>query len=189
MRVFYVFVSLVIIQAFIVGNVAGGSVFVYKKPKIEHFGKEITPLEAYSMVKMNPDQAFVVDVRTRGEYQFVGHPKGAVLAPFLFMGTKFNGKEYELMENPNFAKSVLARFNLKTDTLFFICRSGTRAAMALNALVNAGWPADRAYVVLGGFEGNKIKDENSGFNGHRVGGGWRNEGLPWTYSMDAKHIY
>jgi len=189
MKIFSVFVYLVLFQTFIVGGVAAGSVFVYEKPKVDHLGKEATPLQAYAMIKEDPDHMIVVDVRTRGEYQFIGHPEASVLVPFQFLGTKYTGKEYEMVKNTNFVKDVLARFNPKTDTLFFLCRSGTRAALALNAVVNAGWPADRAYVILGGFEGNKLKDENSVFNGQRVGGGWRNEGLPWTYSMDAKIVY
>jgi len=34
-----------------------------------------------------------------------------------------------------------------------------------------------------------MKDKNSLFYGQRVGGGWKNEGLPWTYAMDQKLVY
>ena len=165
------------------------SVFVYNKPKDPHPGKEATPLEAYVMIKQDPAHMMIVDVRTQPEYQFVGHPEGAYLVPLLFFANEFNGKEYKLVLNANFGKDVMSRFNAKTDTLFFLCRSGHRAANALSAAVNGGWPADRAYVILGGFEGEKTKDANSAFNGQRIGGGWRTEGLPWTYSMDPKLIY
>jgi len=189
MRAFLIFVSIVMFQTVTLDSAVAGSVFVYEKPKVAHVGKEATPLEAYDLIQKDAGRMFIVDVRTQAEYQFVGHPVGAVLVPFQFMGPKFTGKEYEMVENTNFTKDILARFNPKTDTLFFLCRSGTRAAVAVNTIVEGGWPADKAYVILGGFEGEKMKDKNSAFDGQRVGGGWRNEGLPWSYSLDEKLIY
>lgn len=166
-----------------------GSVFIYEKAKVDHPGKDITPLEAYAMIKKNPNHMIIVDVRTRAEYEYIGHPVGAYLVPIHFFSNSFTGKGYKLVDNENFGADIKKRFDAKTDTLFFLCRSGTRAAIALGTAVKAGWPADRAYVILGGFEGEKLKDDNSIFNGMRLGGGWRNEGLPWTYSMDQNLVY
>jgi hypothetical protein len=45
------------------------------------------------------------------------------------------------------------------------------------------------FNVLGGFEGDKVKDKNSPFAGKRIVGGWRLENLPWTYKMDPKLMY
>ena len=98
-------------------------------------------------------------------------------------------KQAPMIKNNEFASVILKKFDPKTDTLFFLCRSGTRAAMALSEAVKAGWPAERSYVILGGFQGEKMKDKNSAYYGQRVGGGWKNEGLPWTYAMDQKLIY
>lgn len=168
---------------------AAGSVFVYKKPKVDHPGEEITPLETYAMIKKDPAHIKIVDVRTRAEYQFIGHPEGAYLVPLKFFSNTFKKKGYLLVDNTSFSDDIMKRFDPKADKLFFLCRSGTRAAIALNAVVKAGWSADRVYVILGGFEGGKLKDKNSVFNGQRSGGGWRNEGLPWTYSMDPKLVY
>ena len=42
---------------------------------------------------------------------------------------------------------------------------------------------------MGGFEGGKIKCKKSAYHGQRKCGGWRNEGLPWTYSLDKKLVY
>jgi len=117
------------------------------------------------------------------------HPDGAYLIPFQFMGEVFKEKEYEMIKNNELAVVVLKKFNPMTNTLIFLCRSGTRAAMALNKAVTAGWPGERAYVILGGFQGGKMKDKNSLFYGQRVGGGWKNEGLPWTYAIDPKPAY
>ena len=166
-----------------------GGVFTYGKPKVSHPGKEVTPIDAYAMIKEDPAHMIIIDVRTRAEYQFVGHPENAYLIPYQFMGTVFKEKKYEMIENKEFASSILKKFNPKTDTLFFLCRSGTRAAIALSAAVTAGWPTEKAYVVLGGFQGDKMKDKNSAYYGQRVGGGWKNEGLPWTYSMDRKLVF
>ncbi len=172
-----------------VSSTAAESVFVYKKPKESHPGKEVTPLEAYALIKQDPAHMVIIDVRTRPEYQYVGHPEGAFLVPLLFWSNEFKNGKYQLKENPNFTKDVMGRFNPKTDTLFFLCRSGHRAARALSATVKEGWPAEMAYVILGGFEGEKLKDENSAFHGQRIGGGWRTEGLPWSYDMEEKLIY
>lgn len=138
MRIFIVFVCLLLLQAPFARNVMAGSVFVYKKPKVDHVGKEATPLETFAMIKKDPVHMFLVDVRTRGEYQYIGQPQGAVLIPFQFIGTRFDGKGYEMLENAGFAKDVRTRFNPETDTLFLRCRSGTRAAIALNVLAKAG---------------------------------------------------
>jgi rhodanese-related sulfurtransferase len=135
-------------------------VFVYEKPKVSHPGKELAPLDAYALIKEDPDHMIIIDVRTKA-------------IPLQFMGEVFKEKEYEMIKNNEFGSDILKKFNPKTDTLFFLCRSGTRAAMALSEAVTAGWPAERAYVILGG----------------RVGGGWKNEGLPWTYTMNPKLVY
>ncbi|MBU0729569.1 MAG: sulfurtransferase [Proteobacteria bacterium] len=189
MKKFITLQIILLLMTGIASTAIAESVFMYKKPKVQHPGKEAMPLEAYELIKKNPVEMIIVDVRTQGEYQFVGHPEGAYLVPFQILGTVFNGKEYEMIENKNFTRDLMTKFKPNQHTLFFLCRSGSRAAEALNAAVAAGWPADRAYVILGGFEGDKLKDNNSAYNGLRIGGGWRNEGLPWTYSMDSKLVY
>ena len=164
-------------------------VFIYEKPKVSHPVKELSPLYAYALIKEDPAHMIIIDVRTKAEYQFVGHPEGAYLIPLQFMGKVFKEKKYEMIKNNEFASVILKNFNPNTDTLFFLCRSGTRAAMALSETVTAGWPAEKAYVILGGFQGEKMQDKNSAYYGQRVGGGWKNEGLPWTYAMDKKLVY
>jgi len=166
-----------------------GSVYSYKTSAVKHPGKNITPSEAYELIKKAPQNTFLVDVRTRAEHQFVGHPVGAYLVPVNFLSSTFKEKGYELVENPDFSKNIMKRFNSENDTLIFMCRSGGRSTMALNAAVKAGWPVERAYSIMGGFEGGKIKNPNSAFNGQRHGGSWRNEGLPWTYKMDPQRVY
>lgn len=68
-------------------------------------------------------------------------------------------------------------------------RSAQRTVPASTAAVDCGFQADKVFNVLGGFEGDKVKDNASPFYGQRMIGGWRLEGLPWTYSMDPNLMY
>jgi rhodanese-related sulfurtransferase len=71
-----------------------------------------------------------------------------------------------------------------------MCRSGGRSCDAANlAALEARWPADKIYNMMGGFEGDKVKNEDSIFDGKRMLGGWKNEGLPWTYKVDPTFAY
>jgi rhodanese-related sulfurtransferase len=154
-----------------------------------HKGKDATPIVAYIMLEKKPEHSFLVDVRTRPEYQFVGHPEGAYNIPVRFWSGKLEDEGYTEADNPDFGKDLLARFNPKTDTLFFMCRSGGRSAIAADEAVKAGWPEDKVFSIMGGFEGDKITFDKSAYYGQRKLGGWRNEGLSWTYDMDKKLVY
>lgn len=154
-----------------------------------HKGKDATPVVAYILLQKAPEYSFLVDVRTQPEYQLEGHPEGAYNIPVRFWSGKLGEKEYGEVDNPDFSKDLLARFNPKTDTLFFICRSGNRSCIAADEAVKVGWPEDKVYSILGGFEGDKITFKKSAYYGQRKLGGWRNEGLPWTYDIDKKLVY
>ena len=164
---------------------AGGFKYAPKKP---HAGKDVTPIEAYEMFSKDPKHTFLIDVRTRPEYQMIGHPVGAYNIPLKFWSNKFK-KKYQKVENPDFAKTLLAVADPKTDTLLLMCRSAKRSRKAADLTVKAGFPEDKVFNVMGGFEGDKLKNKNSVFNGRRKIGGWKNEGLPWTYQIDPKLIY
>lgn len=165
---------------------AGGYNYDIKK---SHQGKDLTPSQAHEMIEKDPDHTFLVDTRTRAEYQLIGHPAGAYNIPLKFWTGKMGEKEYGMADNPNFDKDLLARFNPKTDTLIFMCRSGGRSCDASNAAAKAGFPEDKIFNMMGGFEGDKVKYKQSIYCGQRKLGGWRNEGLPWTYHIDKKLAY
>lgn len=165
---------------------AGGFKYDVKK---DHKGGNVTPSQAYEMLQKDPEHTFLVDARTRAEYQLIGHPVGAYLVPYKFWNGKLGEKKYGMAVNPNFGQDLLARFNPKTDKLIFMCRSGGRSCAASNEAVKAGWSEKDVYNMLGGFEGDKIKDKHSAYHGQRKYGGWRNEGLPWTYHVDKKLLY
>ena len=162
--------------------------FKYKVKKV-HVGGDVTPAQAYEKIKKDPKHTFLVDVRTRAEYQLIGHPKGAYLVPLKFWSGKLEEKKYGMAKNPNFGKDLLAQFNPKTDTLLFMCRSGGRSCDASNAAVKAGWSESKVFNVMGGFEGGKVKDKKSPNYGQRKCNGWRIEGLPWAYKINKKLVY
>jgi rhodanese-related sulfurtransferase len=72
------------------------------------------------------------------------------------------------------------------DTLFVMCRSGGRAAAAIDALAKAGYRD--VYNVVDGAEGDVVEDPESVFVGQRMLNGWKNAGLPWTYEADPSHM-
>lgn len=159
------------------------------KVKKAHIGGDVVPAEAQEMLMKDPGHTFIVDVRTRPEYQMIGHPTGAYNIPLKFWTGKMGDKAYGTAANPNFGKDLRARFNPKRDKLLFICRSGKRSCTACNEAVKVGFSEKKVFNVMGGFEGDKTKYKHSAYHGQRIGGSWRNEGLPWTYHMDKKLAY
>jgi rhodanese-related sulfurtransferase len=119
----------------------------------------------------------------------VGHPVGAYNIPIRFLTTKIGKKGYVEETNSNFGKDLLTRFNPDTDTLIILCRSGNRSCAACNEAIKAGFAEDKVFNMMGGFEGGKNKNKDSLYYGKRWAGGWKLEGLPWTYSMDNNLMY
>lgn len=169
-------------------SLAGDVSYTYPVKKAGHMGGDVTPAQAYEMASTDP-HVFVVDVRTRPEFVLVGHPVGAVHVPCKFWTGKHTTKGYGMASNDRFAADLKARFNPETDSLIFMCRSGGRSCMAADMAAAGGWPQDKIYNMMGGFEGDKVKNPHSAFNGKRRLGGWKNEGLPWTYRVDPKLAY
>ena len=93
--------------------------YEYKASK-PHMGSDLTPIQAHEMISKDPQHTFLVDCRTRPEYQLVGHPEGAYNVPLRFWSDKAGEKGYMEVDNPNFGKDLLARFNPQTDTLIIL---------------------------------------------------------------------
>jgi len=183
-----------------------GLVFFSFKTGFAEEPKKILSLEAYDMLNTVPD-TYLIDVRTRAEYQLVGHPINAYLFPYMFMGNKLKkkGEKYGYginIKNKAFTEQIGKIFK-KTDNLLIISRDGRRSALAVKELMDAGFK--KTYDVENGFEGPDFpffKDSNKqkfyrqlakrnkidGFN-HRRHYGWQWWGLPWTYEIDPKFIY
>lgn len=180
--------SLILVFVFCSLAIAGGQQPVYPI-KGKHKGGDVTPKEAYKMLQKDSKNTFLVDVRTRYEYQDIGHPLGAYNIPWKFYTGKVGKKGYGKTRNENFCNDLKAQFNPKTDTLLMLCRSAKRTIASSTAAVDCGFKPDKVFNVLGGFEGDKVKDKTSPFYGQRMMGSWRLEGLPWTYKMDRKLMY
>ncbi len=137
--------------------------------------KPINSSKSYDMVMKSPSDTFIIDIRTRAEYQFVGHPElpgGVPNIPLKFYPS------WEI--NKNFAKDVAARYKLD-DTIITLCRSGVRAEVAARLLMEAGFKD--IYYMTDSFEGKKDA------NGHRTVDGWKVNGLPYTYKLKDNLIY
>ncbi len=158
------------------------------------------------MLNTVPD-SYLIDVRTRAEYQFVGHPYKAYLFPYMFWAARFvradKNDGYQLSdENKSFVEEIGKVFK-KTDNLLIISRDGTRSALAAKDLMGAGY--QKVFDVTDGFEGaefpafddanrhkffRQLAKRNKIYGyGHRRHYGWQWWGLPWTYEMDPKYIY
>jgi len=151
-------------------------------------GLYVTAKEAYEKWKADPGKVKVLDVRTPEEYVFVGHPEMAWNIPFLFMTNQWDEEKnaYALRLNREFVAQVKELAKPK-DTILVMCRSGDRAALAVDALAKAGFT--NAYNIIHGMEGDTVKDPENLYDGKRMKNGWKNSGLPWTYKVDRERAW
>ena len=128
----------------------------------------VSPTEAKALLERDP-AAILVDVRSKVEFDYVGHPIGALHVPW---------KEFpDWAENPDFVTHLDTALadngaTAKDRPILLICRSGVRSLKAGECLSAHGYT--RVYNVEEGFEGDK--------DDHRHRGninGWRFHGLPW----------
>ena len=146
-------------------------------------GLYLTPADADRALAADPS-IILIDVRTRAEFQFVGHPTATdqnIPVRFLDPEMKHDGKKgYGMVENPKFADQVAALMARegkgKDDPIFVICRSGGRSARATDKLAALGYT--NVWNLVEGFEGGKDKA-----TGQRSVNGWKNAGLPWTFTV------
>jgi rhodanese-related sulfurtransferase len=120
----------------------------------------VTPEEAWRL--HSAGAATIVDVRTRPEWEFVGHVEGAPLIEWRAYGAG--------SPNPQFLETLAAEFD-RERPLLFLCRSAARSHSAAEVATRAGFK--NAFNILEGFEGGLDAE------GHRGSTGWRAAGLPW----------
>jgi rhodanese-related sulfurtransferase len=175
-------------------------------PASEQEPKHILSIEAYDMLNTVPN-TYLIDVRTRPEYQLIGHPPMAYHFPYFFwtgnLATKGESFEYQINDkNKSFVEEISTKFQ-KTNNLLIICRDGTRSILAARELIKSGFK--NVYNVKDGFEGPPFpffEDENRHkfyrqlakrnkipAYDHRGFYGWQWWGLPWTYEINSKYIY
>jgi rhodanese-related sulfurtransferase len=155
------------------------------KAKQTSLGLYVTSTEAHEKWKAAPEKVKILDVRSPGEYIFIGHAEMAWNIPFAFQTYQWDaGKQRFAMEpNPDFVSQV-EEWAKPADTILVMCRSGGRSAMAVNLLAEAGFT--NVYNIIDGMEGDKVDDPGSLFYGKRMKNGWKNSGLPWTYDLNPE---
>lgn len=121
------------------------------------------PQQAWDFMQNNPN-AVLLDVRTKVEYDFVGHPINAIHIPWQ------EAPNWQV--NANFAgQTKIVIDNIHTPVLL-ICRSGQRSMKAAKQLKQEGYL--QLINVEEGFEGALDKNKHRGNSG-----GWRFRNLPW----------
>lgn len=174
--------------------------------------KAVGCLQAYDLLKKDPAHTFLIDVRSRPEYQYAGHPPMAYNIPWRFFSTEFRvkgrpgpgrradqtGYQLTARPNPRFVAVVRSLFK-PTDRLVLISANGRRSLAAATALAKAGFK--RILHVPSGMFGpadDPGLDEDTRrlvakyspamVRRGRVAG-WLHWGLPITYEMDPKYVY
>jgi len=128
--------------------------------------ENLDPQQAWDLLKSN-SEAVLVDVRTKVEHSFVGHPPGAIHIPWK--------ESPDWQVNPQFVAEVKKVAPDSSAPVLLLCRSGQRSLDAAKVLEDAGYK--HLVNIVDGFEG--ALDENK----HRGNlGGWRFHGLPWEQS-------
>lgn len=132
------------------------------------YAGDVGPTEAYEALASDPD-AVLIDVRTRAELVYVGHPDLTAI------GKRLAAIEWQPVaggHDPAFAERLDSLGVGSSTPIYLICRSGSRSRFAAMAATAAGY--DRVHNVSHGFEG-PVDTE-----GHRgTVAGWKAEGLPW----------
>ena len=151
-------------------------------------GLYVTAREAFTRWHTDKAHIKILDVRTPGEYIFVGHAPMAANIPIRFLEPRINAVTNRpvMPLNESFVEDVRKRFK-PADTLMVMCRSGGRSAAAVNMLAKAGYK--KVYNIVDGFEGDALKLPESYNNGRRLVNGWKNSGAPWTYRLDPQLTY
>jgi rhodanese-related sulfurtransferase len=151
-------------------------------------GLYLTAAETHQWKSADPTAFALIDIRTPGEFVFVGHVSQTQNIPFQLSQNSWDPekKRQVMNENPRFLESVRA-VSPPEKTLVLMCRSGGRSARAADMLAENGWR--KVYSVVDGFEGDKFKAEGDPSNGQRVVNGWKNSNLPWTYSLQESTLF
>jgi rhodanese-related sulfurtransferase len=128
--------------------------------------ENLDPQQAWDLLQQNAD-AVLIDVRTKVEHAFVGHPLGAIHIPWK------EAPDWQI--NPKFVAEVKKTVPNHHAPVVLLCRSGQRSLDAAKALEQAGY--ELLINISEGFEGPLD-------NNHHRGnlGGWRFHGLPWQQS-------
>src|SRR6185436_620562 len=136
------------------------------------YAGDVTAATAWKILSENND-AILIDVRTRAEWNYVGLPE---LAP---IGKKPALLEWQvfpsMQQNPEFVATLGNAITDRDAPLLFLCRSGARSAAAAKAMSAAGYST--CLNVADGIEGPLDANGKRG-----SAAGWKATGLPWRQS-------
>lgn len=158
--------------------------------KISTLGLYLTAVDAHEMKKSMGEKALFVDLRTHGELYALGMATGVdANVQYELLTEKWSEKgNFKRRFNPDFLAAMdglVAKKGMgKDDTIILICRSGKRSAKAASLMAKAGYT--NIYHVVDGYEGDKAKE--GPHKGQRIVNGWKNAGLPWSYTMREEQI-
>ncbi|MGR9045924.1 MAG: rhodanese-like domain-containing protein [Gammaproteobacteria bacterium] len=128
--------------------------------------ENLDPKQAWQLMQQN-SKAVLVDVRTKMEHTYVGHPPGAIPIPW---------KEFpDWQLNPAFVDEVKKVATNVNAPVLLLCRSGQRSLDAAKELEASGY--QHLVNIVEGFEGPLDEQKHRGNLG-----GWRFHGLPWEQS-------
>lgn len=160
---------------------------------------EILPEDAYNMVT-TMDNAYILDVRTPGEYYWVGHPgansceEGRDLVgkvfhlPYKTWRFDRESRSYVTAVNCRFSRGV-AKLFAPGDHIILMSRSGELSLEAVQRLADSDnlgpfvWGEVRNYFLYNmteGFEGGK---DDCGYRA--LDEGWKNKGFSYNNSSDG----
>jgi len=154
----------------------------------------LTSREAFELKMARKAEVLFVDVRDPIEIMFTGFTDVVdVNVPYMLANRERwnDGKSVFLMERnadfaPAIARALAARGLDKSAPIILMCRSGgTRGAPSAKALEGKGYA--EVYVVVDGFEGGTVKHGER--KNWRLKNGWKNAGLPWSYTLDPDKMY
>lgn len=120
-------------------------------------------------------QAFLIDVRTSAEWNYVGFPlvpEGA-RAPLFAEWQGYPSMTVDPSFTARVRGAVEAAGGSAQSPLYFLCRSGARSMGSAAAMTEAGFA--HCFNIVDGFEGPADEEGHRG----RVRG-WKAAGLPWV---------
>ena len=141
----------------------------YEVSAVAGYAGDVAPAVAWRILSEH-ENAVLIDVRTRPEWNFVGLPDLTTLdkKPALVEWQIFPS----MQPNPEFVAALSSALTDKSAPLLFLCRSGARSAAAAKAMTAAGYST--CLNVADGFEGPLDAQAKRGATG-----GWKAAGLPW----------
>ena len=128
--------------------------------------ENLNPQQSWDLLQQNAD-AVLVDVRTKVEHAFVGHPVSAIHIAWK------EAPDWHV--NPKFVAEVEKLVPDKNAPILLLCRSGKRSLDAAKTLEEEGF--ERLINIIDGFEGPLDQHKHRGNLG-----GWRFNDLPWEQS-------